>query len=56
MEKTIGYLEEDLDTRFCEIRAKETTIGNFIADVIRFSYSSQISLLNTGALRSDCII
>ena len=35
MAKTIGYTLYDLDTRFSNLRTKETNFGNFYADVLK---------------------
>lgn len=35
MEKTIGYSLCDIETRFCELRSKETNFSNLFADIIK---------------------
>ena len=55
MKKHVCYTESELDTRFSQIRANETVIGNFIADLMRKHFSSDCALLNAGTVRSDVI-
>ena len=52
----IGYLECDLDTRFQTVRAGESALGNFLADLCRLKLGCDAGLLNGGCLRTDSII
>jgi len=52
----IGCTDVDLDTRFSKIRTSEQNASNFIADVIRAYSGTDVVILNTGTIRSDCII
>eukprot|EP01083_Nonionella_stella_P010016 28619_1 len=56
MGQTIGYIETDLDARFSVVRARESTSGNFITDVIRRAYHVDGVILNGGTLRADRIM
>lgn len=48
-------MDTELDTRFSQVRSKETLVGNFIADLMRKHLSSDCALLNAGTIRSDKI-
>lgn len=37
------------------MRSQETEICNFFCDLIRFRFDADVSILNNGFLRSDCI-
>ncbi|KRX08718.1 5'-Nucleotidase, C-terminal [Pseudocohnilembus persalinus] len=54
-EKIIGYLEEDLDTRFSYLRTHESPFGNFFTDICKIEMGGDIAIINTGTFRSDCI-
>ena len=56
MAQTIGYLAAPLDARFSVVRAKESTSGNFISDVIRRAYHCDGVIICGGALRADRIM
>ncbi|KAL4509211.1 hypothetical protein ABPG72_018142 [Tetrahymena utriculariae] len=55
MQKVIGYSFEPLDTRFSILRTEETNFGNFYADVIRKEVQADVTIVNSGTIRSDCI-
>lgn len=48
-------INTDLDVKFSSVRAKETKIGNFIADMMKKHFHADIGLLNSGAFRPDKI-
>ena len=56
MDRPAGYTGVDLDARFDQIRTRETNISNFVADVFRWTYKADVSILNSGSLRTDDII
>jgi 5'-nucleotidase len=56
MEQPAGYTGVELDARFDQIRSKETNIGNFVADVVRYVYKTDTVILNSGSLRTDELI
>jgi 5'-nucleotidase len=56
LDQPAGYTAVELDARFEQIRCKETNISNFVADVIRFAYKTDVVLLNSGSLRADEVI
>ncbi len=51
--KVIGYSETFLDGERDRIRFKETTLGNFVTDIMRECTGADIALLNAGSLRSS---
>eukprot|EP00919_Chromeraceae_sp_WS-2016_P050655 GHVR01120064.1.p1 GENE.GHVR01120064.1~~GHVR01120064.1.p1 ORF type:complete len:752 (+),score=153.57 GHVR01120064.1:81-2336(+) len=55
MDKVVCEIAVPLDTRFGEIRKKETNASNWVGDVIRAHTSANIVILNSGTIRSDCI-
>eukprot|EP01052_Picozoa_sp_SAG31_P052109 SAG31_NODE_12708_length_922_cov_1.252734_1_plen_283_part_00 len=56
MEKVIGEIGVELDTRFAKIRTQETNASNWIADCIRDGTGADITILNSGTLRADELI
>ena len=56
LDQPAGYTAVELDARFDQIRCKETNISNFVADVIKFAYKTDVVLLNSGSLRADEVI
>lgn len=55
LEVKIGYTDVELDGKFCNIRTKETNLGNLVCDIMRGAMDADCALLNSGTLRSDCI-
>ncbi|CAB3979105.1 5 -nucleotidase-like isoform X2 [Paramuricea clavata] len=55
MEGVLGNIEVELDGRFGKIRTQETNLGNLIADITRNVTQADVSLVNSGTLRSDTI-
>jgi len=45
-----------LETRFSKIRSEETNFGNFMADLCRMHAQTDITIINSGTIRSDCVI
>jgi 5'-nucleotidase len=43
LEKVCGYTAVDLDSRFEKVRTQETNISNFVADIMRYVYKTDIS-------------
>jgi 5'-nucleotidase len=56
MDKTIGFTNVPLEGRFVKVRTEETNLGNFIADLMRHATSADVAILNSGTLRSDCVL
>ncbi len=55
MNKPIGYVNCNLDTRFKMIRQYESSACNLICDIVRNAYKCDIVLLCGGGIRSDKI-
>lgn len=52
----IGYTDAELDTRFSQVRTKETNYGNFMADLARAYYDADCCVINSGSIRNDLLI
>eukprot|EP01084_Bolivina_argentea_P196700 337184_1 len=55
MNKPVGYINCNLDTRFKMIRKYESSACNLICDIVRNAYKCDIVLLCGGGIRSDKI-
>ncbi|KAK4503854.1 hypothetical protein PRZ48_004769 [Zasmidium cellare] len=55
LEKPIGYAAAPLDARFTTVRLKESNLGNFICDLMRFHYSADCCIMAAGTIRGDQI-
>lgn len=55
LEKPIGYTAVPLDGRFTTIRCKESNLGNFTCDLLRFYYNTECALMAGGTMRGDQI-
>lgn len=54
--KPLFVLHSDLETRSTFIRKNESQIGNFIVEIVRLYYGVDIAMINSGGIRTDCII
>ncbi|KAH8435130.1 putative 5'-nucleotidase [Aspergillus melleus] len=55
LEKPIGYTARPLDGRFSTVRQKESNLGNFVCDLMRFFYSADCAIMAGGTIRGDQI-
>ena len=55
LEKPIGYTAAPLDARFITVRTRESNIGNFVCDLMRHYYNSEIAMMAGGTIRGDQI-
>ncbi|ETN41467.1 uncharacterized protein HMPREF1541_03403 [Cyphellophora europaea CBS 101466] len=55
LEKPLGYTAAPLDARFTTVRMKESNIGNFVCDLMRFHYQGDCALMAAGTIRGDQI-
>ena len=55
LEKPIGYTAVPLDARFTTVRTRESNIGNFVCDLMRFHYNADCALMAAGTIRGDQI-
>lgn len=55
LEKPIGYTAAPLDGRFTTVRTRESNLGNFVCDLMRFYYNTDCALMASGTIRGDQI-
>ncbi|KAI9873178.1 MAG: hypothetical protein M1830_000748 [Pleopsidium flavum] len=55
LEKPIGYTAVPLDGRFTTVRTKETNLGNFVCDLMRFYHNADCTIMAAGTIRGDQI-
>lgn len=55
LEKPVGYTASPLDARFTTIRQRESNLGNFVCDLMRFYYGADCALMAAGTMRGDQI-
>ncbi|GAB1197715.1 hypothetical protein APSETT444_007018 [Aspergillus pseudonomiae] len=55
LEKPIGYTVRPLDARFSTVRQRESNLGNFVCDLMRFYYAADCSMMAGGTIRGDQI-
>lgn len=55
LEKPIGYTSAPLDARFTTVRTKESNLGNFVCDLMRFHYEADCCIMASGTIRGDQI-
>lgn len=55
LDKPIGYTAAPLDARFTTVRTKESNIGNFVCDLMRYYYSADCCIMAAGTIRGDQI-
>lgn len=51
----VGRAQVELDARTATVRAKESSLGNFIADVIRQTVDADVAITNGGGIRSNAV-
>lgn len=56
MGKPIGYSSAPLECRFAKIRASETNLGNWIADIINIENQTDFTIINSGTIRADSVL
>lgn len=55
LEKPIGYTAVPLDARFTTVRTRESNLGNFVCDLMRFHHNADCALMASGTIRGDQI-
>ncbi|RMZ73794.1 5 -nucleotidase [Pyrenophora seminiperda CCB06] len=55
LDKPIGYTAAPLDARFTTVRTRESNIGNFVCDLMRYYYSAECCIMAAGTIRGDQI-
>jgi 5'-nucleotidase len=51
LDKPIGYTAAPLDARFTTVRTKESNIGNFVCDLMRYYYNTECCIMAAGTIR-----
>ena len=55
LDKPVGYTAAPLDARFTTVRTRESNIGNFVCDLMRYYYSADCCIMASGTIRGDQI-
>ncbi len=55
LEKPIGYTAVPLDGRFTTVRTRESNLGNFVCDLMRYFHDADCALMAAGTIRGDQI-
>lgn len=55
LEKPVGYTVIPLDGRFSTVRQRESNLGNFVCDLMRFYYGADCAMMAGGTIRGDQI-
>ena len=55
LEKVIGYTAVPLDARFTTVRTRESNLGNFVCDLMKFYHSTDCTIMAGGTIRGDQI-
>lgn len=55
LDKPIGFTVSHLDGRFSTVRQRESNLGNFVCDLMRFYYAADCAMMAGGTIRGDQI-
>ncbi|KAJ5321644.1 5'-Nucleotidase/apyrase [Penicillium brevicompactum] len=55
LDKPIGFTVSPLDGRFSTVRQRESNLGNFVCDLMRFYYAADCAMMAGGTIRGDQI-
>ncbi|KAJ5593807.1 uncharacterized protein N7459_000015 [Penicillium hispanicum] len=55
LEKPVGYTVTPLDGRFSTVRQRESNLGNFVCDLMRFYHAADCAIMAGGTIRGDQI-
>lgn len=55
LDKPIGYTVRSLDARFSTVRRRESNLGNFVCDLMRYYYTADCAMMAGGTIRGDQI-
>ncbi|KAJ5758340.1 uncharacterized protein N7511_007034 [Penicillium nucicola] len=55
LDKPIGFTVSALDGRFSTVRQRESNLGNFVCDLMRFYYAADCAMMAGGTIRGDQI-
>ena len=53
LEKPVGHTAVALDGRFTTVRTRESNLGNFVCDIMRFFHSADCAIIASGTIRGD---
>lgn len=53
LEKPVGYSAVSLDGRFTTVRTRESNLGNFVSDLMRYFHSADCAIIASGTIRGD---
>lgn len=55
LERPVGYTSTALDARFSTVRSRESNIANFMCDLMRYHYNTDVAFMAGGTIRGDQI-
>ncbi|KAK2787564.1 hypothetical protein FQN53_005013 [Emmonsiellopsis sp. PD_33] len=55
LQKPIGYTATPLDGRFTTVRRRESNLGNFVCDLMRYHHDAHCAIMASGTIRGDQI-
>ncbi len=55
LDLVVGRTQVELDARTSTVRAKESSLGNFIADAMRQAVDADVAITNSGGIRSNAV-
>ncbi|KAJ5961404.1 hypothetical protein N7501_006345 [Penicillium viridicatum] len=55
LDKPVGFTVSPLDGRFSTVRQRESNLGNFVCDLMRFYYAADCAMMAGGTIRGDQI-
>ncbi|CAG8029717.1 unnamed protein product [Penicillium olsonii] len=55
LDKPIGFTVSPLDGRFSTVRQRESNLGNFVCDLMRYYYAADCAMMAGGTIRGDQI-
>lgn len=53
--EVLGVFPVPLETRFSLVRREECNSGNWLTDIMREAFQTDVALYNSGGIRSDCL-
>ncbi|PHJ20573.1 5 - c-terminal domain-containing protein [Cystoisospora suis] len=53
--EVLGVFPVPLETRFSLVRREECNSGNWLTDIMREAFETDVALYNSGGIRSDCL-
>ncbi|KAL2753115.1 hypothetical protein ACRALDRAFT_1066043 [Sodiomyces alcalophilus JCM 7366] len=53
LRRPVGWTATPLDARFTTVRARESSAGNFVCDVMRHCHGAEVAIMASGTIRGD---